>query len=138
LAQAGVSVPGFGIGANGSSRAPTAQQAAGAATFAQGAMQGATQRFGQAGPSNSSSSGPGHGGQLSELQQRFARLGAAAQENRSAPGSPSASTTQKKAPPPPPPKNSGLAVGPAGSGLGGQPGAAAPPPIPMSSKPRPL
>lgn len=136
LGQAGVSVPGFGIGS--SNNAPP-----------------------QAPPSNQ-----GHPSQLNELQQRFSRLGAGSgstQPSASPQAQPSpvaswqqhrqqiqnnpilnyagqqtgvlpppagaAAAAKKKPAPPPPPKKSTL-QGNDGAGP-------APPPIPMSSKPRP-
>jgi hypothetical protein len=108
LGQAGISVPGFGIGGqSASSRTPPAQS--------------------PAGPS---------GSQLSELQQRFARMNHGSQNDASPPLSPAAAVPSgKKPPPPPPPKKVGL-------GAGSQPetgdsSAPAPPPVPWSSKPRP-
>lgn len=123
LSQAGVSVPGLGIGANAT-------------------------------PPESPSS-QGHPHQLSELQQRFARMGtnsaqqpaALSQETRlalqqqmvrpsssgfaarqadSPPVTPT-SPSGKKPPPPPPPKKSALS----------STSAPAPPPLPLASKPRP-
>ena len=113
LGQAGVSVPGFGIGND----ANTA-------------------------PSQAPASPTGHSGQLSELQQRFARMNPGT-ESQGPPASPAPSNSSaasaaahKKPPPPPPPKRAGL-----GSGTGSWPGtgdpADVPPPLPMSSKPRP-
>lgn len=108
LAQAGVSVPGFGIGNGGSSTPP--QDSAGS---------------------------QGHPGQLSELQQRFARMSArqadVSDSNAFPVGSanPAAVAMGKKKPPPPPVKKAGLHAA-ATEHDGG-----APPPIPMSSKPRP-
>jgi hypothetical protein len=140
LGQAGISVPGFGIGGGNNNNATP-----------------------QAPPSNQ-----GHSGQLNELQQRFSRLGTGSTQPSSSPQaqpSPVASWQQqrqqiqqiqnnpilsyagqqtgvlpppagaaaaakkKPAPPPPPPKKSILQ---ANDGAG-----PAPPPIPMSSKPRP-
>lgn len=123
LGQAGVSVPGFGIG---NSASPPAQ---------------------------SPSATQGHPTQLNELQQRFARMGTGSPRPQSpaqsqAPATPTwqqarqglqtvASSSaapaiaNKKPAPPPPPKKSSLGGG--GGGAGGD----APPPIPMSSKPRP-
>ncbi|KAK5138522.1 hypothetical protein LTR08_000110 [Meristemomyces frigidus] len=103
LAQAGVSVPGFGIGTQ-----VTTPQA-------------------QARPSAP---------QLSELQQRFSRM-----NSSGSPASPMqppvtvSPTAGKKAPPPPPPKKSVLQAGsrPQSSGTG-----STPPPLPLSSKPRPV
>lgn len=111
LSQAGVSVPGFGIGgnANGAQQSPTSPQ--------------------------------GHGGQLSELQQRFARMNTGAGAQPASPTSPTSSSAaaaaaQKKPPPPPPPKKSTLnGATPAAAGSSGE-SAAAPPPLPLSSKPR--
>ncbi|TKA24476.1 hypothetical protein B0A50_06633 [Salinomyces thailandicus] len=108
LGQAGVSVPGFGIGGSsgGDQQQPTTPA--------------------------------GHAGQLSELQQRFSRLGAGTQSQSPAPralNSPVAAAAAKKPPPPPPPaKKSTL------GGVGAAPqsnGAPAPPPLPLSSKPKP-
>jgi hypothetical protein len=135
LGQAGVSVPGFGIG--GSSTNTTAP----------------------APPSTQ-----GHSGQLNELQQRFSRLGTGSNptptpqaqpaagpswqqysqnpQARAAlsyagqqtgvipsPAGAAAAAKKKPAPPPPPPKKSNLQTNEGGGGP-------APPPIPMSSKPR--
>jgi hypothetical protein len=114
LAQAGVSVPGFGIGHN------------------QGANGGAI--------SSEPSVVTGHGGQLSELQQRFARMNAGAESQASPPPTPSSSSVtaaaaaHKKPPPPPPPKKPGLS---SGSRPSTEDAANAPPPLPLSSKPRP-
>ncbi|KXT18510.1 hypothetical protein AC579_2300 [Pseudocercospora musae] len=123
LGQAGVSVPGFGIGSSSSgTNAPSAQQVQSAATMAHGAAS----RFNQ----------NGGGGQLNELQQRFARMNAGTSNDTSSAlaASISAATAQKKAPPPPPPKKAGL-----NAAIPPQPGdfSAAPPPVPMSSKPKP-
>lgn len=110
LSQAGINVPGLEIGAqSGQPRQPTQPQ--------------------------------GHGSQLSELQQRFARMNAGA--GPSAPSSQPASAAlataasqKKKPPPPPPPKKPGLASGT--NNPSSEPGdAQAPPPLPLSSKPRP-
>jgi len=137
LGQAGVSVPGFGIGSNNS-------------TNATAPMPPSTQ---------------GHSGQLNELQQRFSRLGTGSNPSPAPQAQPAASgpswqqhiqqphaqaalsyagqqtgvippsagaaaaAKKKPAPPPPPPKKSNLQAN-----EGGGP---APPPIPMSSKPRP-
>lgn len=114
LGQAGVSVPGLDIGAGTN-----------------------------AAPSHAPVSPAAHGGQLSELQQMFARMNAgAAGTQPSSPSTPKSTSTaaaaaaHKKPPPPPPPKKAGLS-----SASGNQPGngdsADAPPPLPMSSKPRP-
>lgn len=118
LAQAGVNVPGFGIGGGGNNNS--------AAQWA---------------PPQSTST-QGHPTQLSELQQRFSRMGtgAASSSQASPPPTPTSAsmataTAQKKPPPPPPPKKAGLG--------GNRPGSAegeageAPPPLPLSSKPRP-
>ena len=112
LAQAGVSVPGFGIGNN------------------------------QAGAPQSPASPQGHSGQLSELQQRFARMRSSPGADTTAPASPTSSNSaavgaaRKKPPPPPPPKKPNLA-GAMPTPPGSSDGAAAPPPLPMASKPRP-
>jgi hypothetical protein len=68
--------------------------------------------------------------QVNELQQRFARMNAG---TSASPVSPVATNlvlaaAQKKSAPPPPPKKTALQTADAG---------AVPPPIPMSSKPRP-
>lgn len=119
LGQAGVSVPGFNIGGSGSSSttANTPQ----------------------------SSGIQGHAGQLSELQQRFSKMNTGTSGMASIPPV-SASTAanvvsaaaaaHKKAPPPPPPKKAGLSDG-NGSRPSTQDGVDAPPPLPLSSKPRP-
>ncbi|KAI5368324.1 hypothetical protein Slin14017_G033600 [Septoria linicola] len=144
LAGAGVSVPGFGIGGSSGSSTlqqnqqvpmPSAQQMQSAASFASGAAS----RFGQQQQqslSQSSNSTQGHGGQLSELQQRFARMGTPGSSSAPA-GQESgviAAAAQKKPPPPPPPKKApGLqAAPPGGEATAGD----APPPVPMSSKPK--
>ena len=112
LGQAGVSIPGFGIGGNPSSAPQTP------------------------------TSPTGHVGQLSELQQRFARLGTRSDVHSQAPASTTSSSSaaamaaHKKPPPPPPPKKailSGVMPTPPGS----SDGTGAPPPLPMLSKPRP-
>lgn len=127
LGQAGVNIPGFGIGSNGntSTSTPSAQQVQTAASFAQGAAS----RFGQINQSQTTGAA-GHGGQLSELQQRFSRMNTGVAPASTAPGL--AAAAQKKQPPPPPPKKSGIAAG-----QNGDASASAPPPVPMSSKPRP-
>lgn len=118
LGQAGVSVPGFGIGGNGTSQ----QQ------------------------ESSAVRGP-PAGQLSELQQRFARMNTGASNDSASPASPSSATNglaaaaaQKKAPPPPPPKKAALHApaqqSPSASGFNNEQ-APTPPPLPMSSKPKP-
>lgn len=99
LSQAGISIPGFGIGT-------------------QSAQPDSAQR----------------GPQLSELQQRFARMNTGAGSQESQPSSSiSNSAAGKKAPPPPPPKKSALAAGSRPSTSDGN----QPPPLPLSSKPRP-
>ena len=109
LSQAGVSVPGFGIGNNAS--APTPQA-----------------------PSNH-----GHSGQLSELQQRFARMNHGGDDyaNQPSAGAVTAATVaaaaHKKPPPPPPPKKASLASN-SRPGSSDDPSV---PPLPLSSKPRP-
>lgn len=109
LGQAGVAVPGFGIGDNSTG----AQQA--------------------------SMSPSGHTGQLSELQQRFARMrsGSEAETTPASPTSSSAAAAaaHKKPPPPPPPKKPNL-HGAIPTPPGSSDGTAAPPPLPMASKPR--
>lgn len=103
LAQAGVSIPGFGIGAQSTPpESPTRPSAP----------------------------------QLSELQQRFSRMNTGAQNQASPLSSPIAAAAAKKPPPPPPPKKSVLSSGsrPGSSSSSGAPG---PPPLPLSSKPRP-
>lgn len=133
LAGAGVSVPGFGIGRSCNATAqqlptPSSQQVQSAASFASGAAA----RFG-----SQHQQGQGQGGQLNELQQRFARMGTGSSANPPAGQengviSPAAAA-QKKPPPPPPPKKAGLQPGQAPNGSdNGQ----APPPVPMSSKPK--
>lgn len=116
LAQAGVNVPGFSIGSNNASQTPTPQP-----------------------PSTQ-----GHPSQLSELQQRFARLGTSSQPAgqasppptpASSMSNPAAAAAQKKPAPPPPPKKAGLAGNRPGTGDGAAAGA--PPPLPLGSKPRP-
>lgn len=114
LGQAGVSVLGFGIGGDA-----------------------------DANPSQSQSNFQGHPGQLSELQQRFARMNARADNQPSTPLIPSSSNiiaaaaaAHKKLAPPPPPKKAGLANG-SGSRPGTADGGNEPPPLPLSSKPRP-
>lgn len=131
LGQAGVSVPGFGIGNNATAQEDT--------------------------PSNQ-----GHPNQLNELQQRFARMGTGSSSGQGSqpPAAPTPSWQQRQAPqptasssyagqqtgvapppapgaaaaakkkpaPPPPPKKSNL--------QGNEGGEGAPPPIPMSSKPK--
>ena len=112
LANAGVSVPGFGIQSNNDSSSNSAQESV-----------------------------QGHGAQLSELQQRFARLKTASDAHpaiasavSSAGANAASAAVQKKPPPPPPPKKSGLANGsPPGTVADGN----QPPPLPLSSKPRP-
>ncbi|KXT04485.1 hypothetical protein AC578_8730 [Pseudocercospora eumusae] len=123
LGQAGVCVPGFGIGSsNNGTSGPSAQQVQSAATMAHGVAT----RFNQ----------NGGGGQLNELQQRFARMntGASNDTSSTAASSFSAAAAQKKAPPPPPPKKAGLHS--ANVPQSGD-SSAAPPPVPMSSKPKP-
>lgn len=120
LTQAGVSVPGFGIGSGSNAQ-----------------------------PESPATRGP-PAGQLSELQQRFARMGTgASSSNAASPSSPispanglaaAAAAAHKKAPPPPPPKKSALHApvqqSPGTAGFDNQQ-APTPPPLPMSSKPRP-
>lgn len=115
LSQAGISVPGFGIGNEG----------------------GAT-------PPLSPAAGQGHAGQLSELQQRFARMNAGGTSQPSPPPTPTSTSTPgfaaaayKKPPPPPPPKKFGFSS-PSGSRPSTGDAANAPPPLPLSSKPRPI
>ena len=103
LAQAGVSVPGFGISTQTTTPQTPAQPSA---------------------------------PQLSELQQRFSRMSnsnaapAAAATHSTAP----TAAAGKKAPPPPPPKKTVLqAVVPSHSNDSGP----TPPPLPLSSKPKP-
>lgn len=111
LGQAGVSVPGFGIG----SKSTDGQQ--------------------------SPTSSQGHIGQLSELQQRFARMKPASDAETPTPASPTstnaaaAAAAHKKPPPPPPPKKPNLA-GAFPTPPGSSDGTAPPPPLPMASKPR--
>ncbi|KAF2161404.1 hypothetical protein M409DRAFT_69763 [Zasmidium cellare ATCC 36951] len=119
LGQAGVSIPGFGIGGNNNNSQPESPATRGPPA-----------------------------GQLNELQQRFARMNTgAASNNAPSPASPTspangpaAAAAQKKAPPPPPPKKA--ALHPAGLQNSGPSGfndeqPPPPPPLPMSSKPRP-
>lgn len=89
LSQAGVSVPGFGIGSEAQSQPPQASPA---------------------GPT-------GHGPQLSELQQRFSRMNTGTQASATSPASPTAAAAAaaKKAPPPPPPKKNGIGSRPSSS-----------------------
>ena len=115
LAQAGVNVSGFGIGSNNAANAA---------------------------PSQSSATTQGHPSQLSELQSRFSRLGAASTGQASPPPTPSSSNApaavQKKPPPPPPPKKAGLAAGGVNrSDTAEGSDQPAPPPLPLASKPRP-
>jgi hypothetical protein len=113
LSRAGVSVPGFGIGNNstGAQQSPTSPQ--------------------------------GHTGQLSELQQRFARMNAGSGAQPTTPTSPTSSNTaaaataHKKPPPPPPPPKKPNLHGSMPTPPGSADGTAAPPPLPLSSKPRP-
>lgn len=73
----------------------------------------------------SPSSGMGFGGQMSELQARFARMGSNSSNGQTAPLPTAASfpaSPTKKRPPPPPPKKKELH--------------GAPPPVPLASKPR--
>jgi hypothetical protein len=113
LGQAGVSVSGFGIGNN----QPAAPQ--------------------------SPASPQGHSGQLSELQQRFARMRSSSGADTTTPASPTSSTAaaaaaaQKKPPPPPPPPKKPNLAGAIPTPPGSSDGTAAPPPLPMASKPRP-
>ena len=74
----------------------------------------------------------GQASQVSELQQRFGRLNPGS-ESAAAPAVPAAvAAAQKKPPPPPPPpKKAALSSGGAPDGM------AQPPPLPLSSKPRP-
>ena len=137
LGQAGVSVPGFGIGGDNNTNA--------------------------AAPASPSTQG--HPSQLNELQQRFSRLGTGSDTTQAPQAQPAASrpswqqysqqphaqaalsyagqqtgvipspagaaaAAKKKPAPPPPPKKTNLQ----GNEGGGGP---APPPIPMSSKPKP-
>ena len=110
LGQAGVSVPGFGIG-NSANETPS-----------------------------QSPSTQGHSSQLSELQQRFARMNSGTESQSSPPPTPTsagamtAAAVHKK--PPPPPKKSGLSSA-SGSRPGTGDGASAPPALPLASKPRP-
>jgi hypothetical protein len=109
LGNAGVSVPGFGIGGGGSS--------------------------GSNSTANTSAQPAGHGPQLGELQQRFARMGTGASSSSTSGtqiGSASAAAAQKK-PPPPPPKKATLSAGAGPSNAA----SSAPPPLPLSSKPKP-
>lgn len=111
LGRAGVSVPGLGIGGDSN-----------------GAPQTPT-------------SPTGHSGQLSELQQRFARMNAGSSAQPTTPASPTSSSAaaaaaaHKKHPPPPPPKKPNLA-GAIPTPPGSSDGTAPPPPLPVASKPR--
>ena len=112
LAQAGVNVPGFGIGGNN----------------------------GNASQEQSPQAAQGHPSQLGELQQRFSRMSTGGSGQASPPpaGSSAASAAaQKKAPPPPPPKKAGLGGNGSGNAEGAGSNAPAPPPLPLGSKPRP-
>ncbi|KAM3422579.1 hypothetical protein BST61_g71 [Cercospora zeina] len=134
LAGAGVSVPGFGIGKSNTTSGqqqiptPSAQQVQSAASFASGAAA----CFG-----SQNQQGQGQGGQLNELQQRFARMGPGGSSSSPA-GQENGVITpplgaQKKPPPLPPPKKAGVQPGqPGAEGDKGQ----APPPVPMGSKPK--
>ncbi|KAK4556811.1 hypothetical protein LTR86_006382 [Recurvomyces mirabilis] len=111
LSQAGISVPGFGIGSRTSSTQPQAPSAP-------------------------------RGPQLGELQQRFSRMNNGSSPTQpSAPEAPSApvaaAAAAKKAPPPPPPKRSALHSVAGDSRPASSDGAPEPPPLPLSSKPRP-
>ncbi|KAK6437834.1 hypothetical protein LTR95_005976 [Oleoguttula sp. CCFEE 5521] len=159
LAQAGVSVPGFGIGSS--------RENASAVSAAAGMVQrhpeqvAAAAGYVQRHPEQvaaAAKTAQNNSGQLNELQQRFARMGIASSSlpgpaaptqgaqqpaasswrsglqpasslASSVPASPSSPTTAtgKKPAPPPPAKRVGLSSGEA----------PVPPPIPMSSKPRP-
>jgi len=111
LGHAGISVPGFGIGGTEHAtapRSPAAQQ--------------------------------GHGGQLSELQQRFSRMNAGSGIQASqaqAPVAAAIAAGKKAAPPPPPKKKSSLVSGDSRQQSSDGSAAPIPPPIPMSSKPKP-
>jgi hypothetical protein len=79
------------------------------------------------------------GPDLSELQQRFSRMNAGAQTLAQplpprSPVSTSMAAAAKKAPPPPPPKKAGLGIGSRPQSSAGVP---EPPPLPLSSKPKP-
>lgn len=121
LGQAGVSVPGLGIGANGSSNPPP--------------LPPSHNNYQNSSPQTPESP-LGHGGQMNELQQRFARMNrggdTAATTLASGPTSPVAhapgSPIGKKAPPPPPPKKRELHAAASET-------APVPPPLPMQSKP---
>lgn len=122
LGQAGISVPGLGIGAGPETppRLPTRHQASPAPAPASP-------------PAAPQPSVMGHGGQMNELQARFARMNStsssAAGDTPQARIASPTSPTGKKPPPPPPPKKKELHSEPTGA-------AAAPPPIPLASKPR--
>ncbi|WPH03567.1 Hypothetical protein R9X50_00644800 [Acrodontium crateriforme] len=92
----------------------------------------------------------GHGDQISELQQRFARMGSGGAQNAPAAssarfgGHPSAAiaAAAKKPPPPPPVKKPALSTTNHPSADNGVPapranGGPAPPPLPLATKPRP-
>ncbi|KAF2104516.1 hypothetical protein NA57DRAFT_51337 [Rhizodiscina lignyota] len=124
LGQAGVSVPGFGIGGNQGATRPVPGLAARNPVSPPLASPPAHAE------APASPSGLGHGGQLNELQARFARMGSNSSNaaTASSPTSPSfPSSPIKKKPPPPPPKK---------RELHSQEAAPAAPPIPVSSKPR--
>lgn len=80
LGQAGVSVPGLGVG-DGNARATPPV------------------------PDRSQASPKGHSGQMSELQARFARMGSASSNGAEESQQASTSTGKKPKPPPPPKKN---------------------------------
>jgi len=108
---------------------------------------GAASRLGQAGitvpgfdisASHNTTQSPVQGppqGQLSELQQRFARMNAGASESSTLPtisnAEGMAQAASQKKPPPPPPKKVGLSAASTSN-------VPAPPPLPLSSKPKPL
>nr|POE73052.1 hypothetical protein CFP56_30991 [Quercus suber] len=107
LGQAGVSVPGLGIGSQSGTPSPAAAPTA----------------------------------QVNELQQRFAQMNTGVRQQTShaaqAPalsGNAAVQAASKKGPPPPPPKKSGLV---ASANDESAHTTAQPPPLPLSSKPRP-
>ena len=116
LGQAGVSVPGLNIGGGGTDI--PSYSSSEAIVSAQS-------------PSSRPQS-PGMQSQVSELQQRFARMGKNKETSAEDSPTPVSATAAKKAPPPPPKKKPSLA----GSGRTEETGRTPPPPpIPLGSKP---
>ncbi|KAI7281306.1 hypothetical protein KC352_g6484 [Hortaea werneckii] len=115
LGQAGVSVPGFGIGGqlNQQQQQPAQPQ--------------------------------GHSSQLGELQQRFSRMNTGSQPSATSNSSPAAAAAAKKSAPPPPKKKSTLTAGAGQAPQQQQQqqqqqygnAEPSPPPLPLSSKPKP-